>query len=55
MSFQVSCYVKRQPGPGRRALVSTAVVETFADVAKRAQVMLAEGMEVRILPMGEKP
>jgi hypothetical protein len=53
MSYQISWYVKRTPGPGRRALVGTERVDTFADASQGALALLEEGLEVRILPLQE--
>ena len=53
MNFQISWYVKRLPGPGRRALVGTERFEQFADAAIKAQALLKEGLEVRFLPLKE--
>ena len=54
MTFQISWYIKRKPGPGRRALVGTERLEQFAEMSTRAKELLGEGMEVRILPLEVK-
>jgi hypothetical protein len=51
MSYQISWYVKRTPGPGRRALVGTERFDLFADAATRTEALLVEGLEVRILSL----
>ena len=53
--IQLSWYCKRQPGPGRRALIGTERFELFSEVSKRSEALLAEGMEVRILPLEVTP
>jgi hypothetical protein len=53
--IQISWYCKRTPGPGRRALIGTERFELFSEVSKRTKDLLAEGMEVRILPLEVKP
>ncbi len=53
--IQVSWYRKRAPGPGRRALIGTERFEQFLEASKRTESLLAEGMEVRILPLEVKP
>jgi len=55
MTFQISWYIKRTPGPGRRAIVGTERFEQFAEASTRTEALLAEGMEVRILPLEVKP
>ena len=55
MTYQISWYVNRTPGPGRRALVGTERFDLFADAAKRALALLDEGLEVRVLPLQVKP
>jgi hypothetical protein len=54
MTFQISWYIKRTSGPGRRALVGTERFEKFAEMSTRAKDLLNEGMEVRILPLEMK-
>jgi hypothetical protein len=54
MTFQISWYIKRKPGPGRRALVGTERFELFTEASTRTEALLAEGMEVRILPLEVK-
>ena len=54
MTYQISWYIKRTPGPGRRALVGTERFEKFAEMSTRAKDLLNEGMEVRILPLEVK-
>ena len=51
MKYQISWYSKRTPGPGRRALVGIERFEQFVDAAVKAQDLLKEGLEVRILPI----
>jgi hypothetical protein len=51
MTYQISWYVKRTPGPGRRALVGTERFDLFADATKKALALLDEGLEVRVLPL----
>ena len=53
-SYQISWYIKRTPGPGRRALVGTERFELFSAAASRAEALLNEGHEVRILPLEVK-
>jgi len=53
--IQISWYRKRTPGPGRRALIGTERFELFPEASKRTEALLAEGMEVRILPLKVKP
>ncbi len=53
--IQVSWYCKRKPGPGRRALIGIERFELFLEASKRTESLLAEGMEVRILPLEVKP
>jgi hypothetical protein len=55
MTFQISWYIKRIPGPGRRALVGTERFEQFAEASTRTEALLSEGNEVRILPLVVKP
>jgi hypothetical protein len=55
MSYQLSWYVKRSPGPGRRALVGTERFDLFEDMSCKAASLLAEGLEVRVLPLQVKP
>jgi hypothetical protein len=55
ISYQISWYIKRIPsGPGRRALVGTERFDLFAAAASRAEALLHEGHEVRILPLEVK-
>jgi hypothetical protein len=54
-TYQISWYIKRTPGPGRRALVGTERFERFSEASKRTKDLLAQGMEVRILPLEVKP
>jgi len=54
MTFQISWYIKRTPGSGRRALVGTERFELFTEASTRTEALLAEGMEVRILPLEVK-
>lgn len=53
MTYQISWYVKRSPGPGRRALVGTERFDLFEDMSIKAAALLAEGHEVRVLPLKE--
>lgn len=53
-SYQISWYIKRTPGPGRRALVGTERFELFSAAASRAEALLNEGHEVRVLPLQVK-
>ena len=50
-TYQISWYFKRTPGPGRRALVGTERFELFSAAASRAEALLNDGNEVRILPL----
>jgi hypothetical protein len=52
--YQISWYIKRTPGPGRRALVGTERFELFSAAASRAEVLLNDGNEVRILQLEVK-
>lgn len=54
-SYQISWYIKKTPGPGRRALVGTERFEFFSAAARQAKVFLDTGHEVRILPLEDKP
>jgi hypothetical protein len=49
-TYQLGWYFKRTPGPGRRALVGVEVFDTIADAFAKAETLLGEGFEVRILP-----
>jgi hypothetical protein len=51
MTYQISWYAKRTPGPGRRAHVGNERFDHFADASKKVEALLEEGMEVRILPV----
>jgi len=44
MTFQISWYIKRTPGPGRRALVGTERFELLTEASTRTEALLAEGM-----------
>jgi len=49
MTYQVSWYAKRTPGPGRRAHVGNEWFDHFPDARKKVEALLEKGMEVRIL------
>ena len=51
---QLGWYLKRTPGPGRRALVGSEVFDPIADAVGKAETLLGEGFEVRILPIRGK-
>ena len=53
-AYQLGWYLKRTPGPGRRALVGSEVFDTIASAFGRAETLLGEGFEVRILPVRGK-
>jgi hypothetical protein len=53
-TYQLGWYLKRTPGPGRRALVGVEVFDTIADAFVKAETLLGEGFEVRILPIQGK-
>ena len=53
-AYQLGWYIKRTPGPGRRALVGSEVFDTIASAFGRAEALLGEGFEVRILPIQGK-
>jgi hypothetical protein len=53
-TYQLGWYLKRTPGPGRRALVGVEVFDTIADAFAKAEALLSEGFEVRILPIQGK-
>jgi hypothetical protein len=53
-TYQLGWYLKRTPGPGRRALVGSEVFDTIADAFAKAETLLGEGFEVRILPIRGK-
>lgn len=50
-TYQIGWYIKRTPGPGRRALVGTEIVTDFDAAINKIKGLLAEGHEVRILPL----
>ena len=52
--YQLGWYLKRTLGPGRRALVGVEVFSTIADAFAKAETLLGEGFEVRILPIRGK-
>jgi hypothetical protein len=54
MSYKISWYVKRTPGPGRRALVGTERFDLFTDATTRTEALLEEGLEVRILSLSSE-
>ena len=54
MKYQLSWYAKRIPGPGRRALIGTERFELLEDLTSKSALLLAQGMEVRILPIEVK-
>ena len=51
MTYQISWYAKRTPGPGRRAHIGTERFDHFPDIRKKVKALLDEDMEVRILPV----
>jgi hypothetical protein len=51
MTYQISWYAKRTPGPGRRAHIGTERFDLFPDTMKKVKALFEEGMEVRILPV----
>lgn len=53
-TYQISWYIKRTPGPGRRALVGTERFKLFSAAARQAKVLLQTGHEVRILQLEVK-
>jgi hypothetical protein len=53
-TYQLGWYLKRTPGPGRRALVGSEMFESITDAFARAETLLCEGFEVRILPIRGK-
>jgi len=53
-AYQLGWYLKRTPGPGRRALVGSEVFDTIASAFGKAEDLLGEGFEVRILPIQGK-
>jgi len=53
-TYQLGWYLKRTPGPGRRALVGSEVFEGITDAFAKAETLLGEGFEVRILPIRGK-
>jgi hypothetical protein len=52
--YQLGWYLKRTPGPGRRALVGSEVFDSITDAFAKAETLLGEGFEVRILPIRGK-
>jgi hypothetical protein len=54
-TYQLSWYVKRTPGPGRRAHVGTELFQydQFDAVIAKAKSLMDEGYEVRILPIAK--
>lgn len=52
-TYQLGWYVKRTPGPGRRAHAGTEMFtcDQFDAVVTKAKSLLDEGFEVRILPI----
>jgi|688.fasta_scaffold2324827_2 hypothetical protein len=52
--YQLGWYLKRTPGPGRRALVGSEVFDSITDAFVKAETLLGEGFEVRILPIQGK-
>ena len=52
-TYQLGWYVKRTPGPGRRAHVGTEMFQhaQFDEMVAKAKGLLDEGFEVRILPI----
>jgi hypothetical protein len=53
-TYQLGWYLKRTPGPGRRALVGSEVFDSTTDAFSKAETLLGEGFEVRILPIRGK-
>jgi hypothetical protein len=53
-AYQLGWYLKRTPGPGRRALVGSEVFESITDAFAKGETLLDEGFEVRILPVRGK-
>jgi hypothetical protein len=53
-TYQLGWYLKRTPGPGRRALVGSEVFDSITDAFSKAETLLGEGFEVRILPVQGK-
>ena len=53
-AYQLGWYLKRTPGPGRRAMVGSEVFSTITDAFGKAETLLGEGFEVRILPVRGK-
>jgi hypothetical protein len=52
-TYQLGWYLKRTPGPGRRALVGSEMFQhdQFDAVIAKTKSLLDEGFEVRILPL----
>ena len=50
-TYQLGWYIKRVPGPGRRALVGTEIVADFDAAIPKIKSLMTEGHEVRILPL----
>ena len=52
-TYQLGWYVKRTPGPGRRAHAGTEMFQhdQFDAVIAKTKSLLDEGFEVRILPL----
>jgi hypothetical protein len=50
-TYQLGWYIKRTPGPGRRALVGSEVFDSITDAFAKAKTLLGDGFEVRILPL----
>ena len=53
-TYQLGWYLKRTPGPGRRALVGSEVFDSITDAFAKAKTLMGEGFEVRILPVRGK-
>jgi hypothetical protein len=53
-TYQLGWYLKRTPGPGRRALVGSEVFDSITDAFAKTETLLSEGFEVRILPIQGK-
>jgi hypothetical protein len=53
-TYQLGWYVKRTAGPGRRALVGSEVFDTITTAFGKAETLISEGFEVRILPIRGK-
>ena len=53
-AYQLGWYLKRTPGPGRRALVGSEVFDSITDAFAKTETLLGEGFEVRILPIQGK-